>query len=577
MVAAFSNSPALSSSLGPADDWRAADEYGYHVLLIVAVIIAWGGVLLVNMPLWDDWVLVAYSDAGTLWEFFRQMGRRDQYELVAPFTALGEPRAWISAALLLSCSIPCLLFIVIRRVLLWPAPDAFWAALLTALVPLNQARFILSTIPYAFSSFFFLLALVLLAKDLEHPGIVRRLATAALLLMAFTTNSFLVLAWIAPTIVMVDALRKHRDEPTLRRRLQTTLRDVIARGELLVLPVLYWAAKLLLQPTYGLYANYNKFRMGPLVGLKDTIVTLFDQFRGIRPLLPRSTDLPEVFAVTVLGILFLTMLARVCRLRLVTASENMRPLPWTGAIITFACSALLVISALFPYVMVGQPPRFSGLWETRHQTTLMLASGFVAIAALRLTVARRFLWKTAAATAAICLLLDLTFTQRLLADAHETGTIMALFKEQPSPPGTMMLVVEDDRAYRALDRFFPFYELSFLVNGGRSGPNLAISNREVIDPATGSYPTSAVPAVISALTTLCESHRSNPQYGFANFVSNGHLETVKLLPNGDPPAYFHIIGHFLGMTTIPAAPPVRLERTKQQFASACRGPCCTPN
>jgi hypothetical protein len=148
-------------------------------------------------------------------------------------------------------------------------------------------------------------------------------------------------------------------------------------------------------------------------------------------------------------------------------------------------------------------------------------------------------WSKAAATiAGFFLVTDISVTQKLVNDALETRAVINLFKQHPSPPGTMMLVLENDRDYRALGRFFPFYELSYLVNAGQAGsPRLAMSNQEVIDPSTDDYAKAPVPAVIAALVGICEKFRSNPPYGFGGFVSNGQIETVKLITNRRPPRF----------------------------------------
>ncbi|WP_368507569.1 hypothetical protein [Bradyrhizobium lupini] len=450
-------------------------DFKYQVLLVMAAIAAWGPVIVINQALWDDWVLLSYSETGAFWEFFKQMGRREQYFLAAPFAALGEPRVWTTAALVLSCSVPPMVYTIIRRTTQWAAADAFWAALLTGLVPLNQARFILSTIPYAFSSFFFLLALLLLQLDLSRSFVLRRLAIIILLVMAFSTNSFLVLAWVAPAIVALHGWRRSSDNLFLQRRASATVRAVMARSELLLLPFIYWPAKQMFEPSYGLYANYNKFRMSVPAGLKQVVLTFIDQLRDAGKLVPNEADLPDLIIAAAITIAIFTIMARLLRLSLASADDQPDSQSRLAAALTLGAAAALGVCALFPYVMVGQPPRFSGLWETRHQTTLMLTSGFAIVALLRLIAPGRFLWRAASVIGAAFLLLDMSFAQGLIRDARETSALLEAFKQHPSVAGTMMLVLEDDREYRALGRFFPFYELSFLVNGGKSGPNLAIS------------------------------------------------------------------------------------------------------
>ena len=141
-----------------------------------------------------------------------------------------------------------------------------------------------------------------------------------------------------------------------------------------------------------------------------------------------------------------------------------------------------------------------------------------------------------------------------------------------------MFVLENDRDYRALGRYLPFYELSYLVNSRATGfSRIAISNYEILDPATGSYPLAVSPAVIKALVGLCESHRTNPQFGFADFVSNGTIETVNLLAKAPRPGPLETLRDAIWIAAGHARPlsePVRIERTTAPIGEACTAPCC---
>ncbi len=144
-----------------------SSETGYRVLLVLAVILAYGPIVLLDQVFWDDWVVLAYAKLGTLWDLYKEMGGREIYPVVKPFVTVADPRFWTATELLLFCALGPLIHTIIRRVTNWPAQDAFWAALLTALVPLNQARFALTTVTYAFSCVLFALSIVLLLRDLK--------------------------------------------------------------------------------------------------------------------------------------------------------------------------------------------------------------------------------------------------------------------------------------------------------------------------------------------------------------------------------------------------------------------------
>jgi hypothetical protein len=544
----------------------------YWILLVFAVLVAFGPTVLINQSLWDDWPTRAYAHSGTLWELSKQAGTREAFPLLQLFASASEPRLVIVAELLLFGLLAPLIYTVIRRTTRWPVQDAFWAALLTALAPLNQARFTLVTLTYGFSCVCFAASLVLLLRDLDRPAVVRRIFAGLLLAMAFATNSFLVLAWIPALLVAVDAWRKTK-APSFLTRTRLVAWAVIGRAELLLLPPLYWAAKQTFEPTSGLYENYNKFRISPLEALIDSFVAFFDQFAEAGLLLPAHSHLLGLAIIVTIAIAFFAALAWWWRLPLFARDRDQCGWNVSGRILAVVIAFALIISALFPYVLVGKPPRFHGLWETRNQTTLMMVSGFALVAFLRLFTPWIFGW--AAAVAVGFLTIDVSVTHRIIADALETRTIADLFKQQPSPPGTMMLVLENDRQYRALDRSFPFYEISWLVNppGGSGSPRIAVSNQELQDPETRTFPSRFIPGAVDTLVGLCQKYRAHPPYGFAGFVSNGTVETVSIVADGPPPGPLRTMLEALRSDPSKSPISIRLLRETRPIAG-CTSACC---
>jgi hypothetical protein len=166
-------------------------------------------------------------------------------------------------------------------------------------------------------------------------------------------------------------------------------------------------------------------------------------------------------------------------------------------------------------------------------------------------------------------LIDISSSHQLLADALETRDIANQFKKNPLKPGTMALVVENDRDYRALGRFFAFYELSFLMNApGSTQPSMGISNQSILDPTTGNYVTAPIPAVISELVRVCEAARSQPQYGIGGFVSNGQVETIRLTPTRKPPGLFQTMRQ--AISSAEPDPMVRFDRETLSVRDGCR-------
>lgn len=544
---------------------------GRWVVLALVPIAAYWPITLVNQSFWDDDVMLSDYRLGTLWQFFAQMGRREQYWLVKPLVATGIPRVWIIAILLLSCLSVPLIYTIIRRVTRWSEADAFWAAILTALVPLNQARFFLSTLPYAFSSFFFLLSLVLLIHDLERGSSpFRRSLIVLLSIMAFSTNSFLTLSWIAPLITVWFGWRTGAGQPISKARLVETFKCLIQRSELLLLPFIYWAGKKLLEPTFGMYKQYNDFRMDPVQALSQTLEAFFKQFSdGWEVLIPRSSDFFGIAVMSCMSALIFLLVCRLWSIRLKSEKEPAATSNLITKLLLVFAALVLIIAALFPYVIVDQRPRFPGLWETRHQTTLMIVSGFALLASFRLIMPAWIRWAACALTAMIFLAFDLSFAKALLVDSLEVNQISRLFAAKPPAPGTMIFIIEDDREYRVFYRFLQFYELPRIINADV----LAITNQAVIDPEIHDYARSVTAGVMRALTSACEVTAVHPEYGPRNFVSNGKIETIRLVGIEDPPSFFVAIKDALQPSK--ARPMVKLEiGPTATIEGGCASPCC---
>src|SRR6185369_17668692 len=88
---------------------------------------------------------------------------------------------------------------------------------------------------------------------------------------------------------------------------------VLSRGELLLAPPLYWLGKRILQPTSGLYAEYNKFKLDLPGAIDETLVAAMDLFTDIDLLLPQAADLPQLGIAVALAIALLAGVARFWR------------------------------------------------------------------------------------------------------------------------------------------------------------------------------------------------------------------------------------------------------------------------
>lgn len=507
-----------------------------HVALIAIVyIVCFGAYNFVNVPFWDDWVLSQYGVDG-LWELFKQVGRREHYFMTAPFVFIGNPMVW-AATSFLSWGIVAFCAYWVLQGIGWTRGNAFWVAVLTAAMPLNQSRFALAMTPYAICAALFALALLATVVSVRRRSLLLRIVGAVLLTLSFSTNSFLTMSWLAPAAVFLT-LR----DMSVDKKIWPALRGTLLRTELLLLPGLYWVSKAVFQPVYGLYANYNKFQMNPFEGLIRSLLQLPAQAPEFSTFFPTTGHLVEaaVVALLVMAVLGLVVAWR----RPSLATEKGR---WIENWLLVGGLAVAAVLALFPYIMVGIRPAFYALWETRHQTTLAVVAAALGFAILRAVLPARFVPAACTAVLACFVALDVAASRQLLADVYDSNAIIHSPEIAEIAPGTLVGVFEDNRPYRMFLRHFQFYDLSSMINAQRPEKSLvAMSNYEFLDPTTQDYARPGSTEFPKAIQAICTSTVDLPQYGFGDVVSNGTYAEVVLTAKSDPPGLIQSLAYAFG-------------------------------
>ncbi len=480
-------------------------------------------------PVWDDWVLLAHS-ARSLLAVAGEASRSDQALLILPFYASAQPWTWMLAAWLCLGAATGLIFLTARQVRGVTLGEAFWVAALTATAPLYQARFMLSVLPYAFSAVCFTASLFLLSSHLNRPALARRIGALALLLLACTTSSFLTLCWIPLALVAWDSFAAGRDRDAIKVNVIRAARQVLRHSEFIVVPAIVFVLRRLLLPSHGLYANYNQIKLSPVAAAGETVSVLWKQFLGFPVLIPGLSSLPDALLPAAGLVIIGWSVAWHFKPRIgpdpASPQETPRYLRWMLLVLALSTPVL----ALYPYVIVEQPPRFSGLWETRHQLTLMLVSGSALVCFLRSFGSLRALHVSATIVIFVFLTLDYGTARQFLVDRLDQQELQLKLAADPLPPESLVLIVESDRDFRMFRRFFAFYELSQMAKriDGRDD-RLMVSNREIIDPETGTYATHPNLGVVEKMLQHC-SLRGRPEFGFSGFSYRGTVIQKSIEP-----------------------------------------------
>ncbi|PLP60497.1 hypothetical protein CYK37_05005 [Mesorhizobium loti] len=503
----------------------------YICIIIIVYFFCYGPFALVTVPFWDDWVLTLHNP-DSLWQLFGEIGRRDQYFMMAPFAILGSPILWAITNFICWGVVALCVYAILANIG-WASGDAFWAAILTAAIPLNQARFALAVLPYSISAALFAVAILLLVLSINYRNVWLRVVAAALLTLSFTTNSFLAMAPL-PLLAIFLALRR-RDQ---QNRFWPAMRGMLSHLELFALPVIYWVSKVLLQPVYGRYSDYNQFRIGPLEGLTKSVSILVGQLPDWSVFFPTRGHLVEGGMIALVCVAVLSVLTRARRVDVRT-----KKLTTLSAWSHVAGLGVFVILAVFPYVMVGHSPSFEGLWETRHQTTLSVILGIFVFATLRAALPSRLVPTSCVIVLYCFTAIDVSVSRQLMADIYDSNAIMHAPRVVEIPKNTLVAVFEDNRSYRMMRRQFRFYELSSMLSAHASERTImAMSNRDVTDPATGTFAAPGSDGLPAAIAKLCALWVRYPEYGFGDIAANGKFAELRLTPKSDPPTFLEGLG-----------------------------------
>ena len=498
-----------------------------HVALILATYcICFGSYALVDVPFWDDWVILQNGQQG-LWEMFQQLGRREQFPLVAPFALSETPMLWGLASFICWGVVSVSIYGILRQ-LNWADTNAMWAALLTAAVPLNEARFALAMLPYSFSAAFFSTGLYLVATSVKSGRTWPRVVAALLLFWSFPTNSFLTISWLAPLVVFLVTLKTDPREGVLGG-----LKALFRRFELLLLPLVYWTLKTVFQPPYGLYEGYNQFQMSPLKAVLLSALRLPSQSPDIAAFFPTVNYLLEAVFFSGIAVAAIFFAAKVFWIDLGPHKQK-QSVSWLAVLVLFWAAVL----ALFPYTIVGISPSFMALWETRHQTTLSLVAGALIFSFLLAALPVRLVQAISMIVLFVFMACDISASRQLLTDVRTTKALLHSQQVASIPSGTMLGLFETDNPHRFFSRSFQFYDASSVVNANRVAKDLImLSQHEVTDPQTGIVASAGSDAFPAAVESICRSIVSRPQYGFGDFASNGWYADVTLTRNSEPASF----------------------------------------
>lgn len=224
-------------------------------LLIISMIyfLAHGFLLIASGRWWDDWC-VFEQPFWTLKNFAMEMGRPSFIIEMTLAKILPESGyRIITFFMYFGCCF--FLYRVLKEWLSISDSACFEISALYAVIPANDSRMLLCIFPNTVSTFFFMGGICWLAIALNKESITwrDRLICYCCFIIAFTTNSVLVLYGVVLLMILTKKIKKEHFKGLLRY------------SDFLLLPICFFAVKTKFFPSYGGYAEYNRIRFSSIV------------------------------------------------------------------------------------------------------------------------------------------------------------------------------------------------------------------------------------------------------------------------------------------------------------------------
>jgi hypothetical protein len=331
-------------------------------IALILYTLAWGWMLLLQNPVWDDWILLNQTPAELLSEpdprmpvyaFFALLPHPVFFYHLASFIALGLT-AFLGHRLIAFTS-------YLKKELHYP-----WL-LLFLLLPFNNARLACINFPYALSLLLFIGGWIGLIQNQSRLGKVFGILA---IMGSFMTPSLLVFFYAFWLLYGYISIQPDASKTNTGVR-EKAKRFILKQGYLLSLPLLaWWLRSQYFQPE-GLYQEYYAVNLSGLVQAPgiSIIVLVKNAWQWLTELWNTPAG---IIGIGITGLVFVLEIKGWISFKDFSFPSIYSPASYKISLI--GMGAFLLICAVFPYVTIGKEPGFQD-WLSRHQ--LLMAPGCV--------------------------------------------------------------------------------------------------------------------------------------------------------------------------------------------------------
>ena len=292
---------------------------------------------------WDDWLLFTPTAANVQHDFatlgLPWLGYLHVF--MRSFGGLGY-----HLCMFISFLISSLLIYPILKFYKVDEKQAFWVAILLAVLPLNEARTAAIVVPYSLSCGLFFIGWYWMTRSSQW---LVRLLSLATFFVSFSTESFLVYFALPLALQLFT-------ETTNRSWAKTILRNI----DFILLPIVFFVLKNIFFKPSGIYTNYNHVHLSNLLASFHYLsIMLLEIIDWQKP----SASLAFIILTGIILLLCQSKSLITDAKNYIRRIESKLPLEVIGII------ALLL--ALIPYYTVDRPPRYMD-WDSRFQLLMPL-------------------------------------------------------------------------------------------------------------------------------------------------------------------------------------------------------------
>ncbi len=324
-----------------------------------------GNFMMLTYPgiFWDDWTLYNMSEKGIMNQFYGNGLFIAGYLHIFLQKLIYPPLLYHLSTIILQLFSIFILFKIVDKYKNKNSIFLYFAILIYSVLPLFDAKITMIVLPYTLCLTLFITATYFLIIFKFERTFIFKILSLILFFISFFTTS-LVFFYLIPLLLIIfyDDLRYIIDHKIKKLKVvfNILINTLISHIDFILLPVIFWIVKILyFSPSFQYKeSNYNEINLESFLEIPyRLIISIYLFFITLYPLLMELIQNLEFIILFIIlsGFIFL----KLGRLDLNFKSTKTK----------FLIGLLVCFIGLFPYILVGKYPTFTG-YSSRHQLLL---------------------------------------------------------------------------------------------------------------------------------------------------------------------------------------------------------------